>query len=122
MTTGSLLQTQREPAVGAQAWSRGRAALIAIVCRFSGFGINKEPSEPNHFFDKLAESKLSRVDKRARHYGETCTFRFDLTDLLFQVVSLLYTGTAVRGTQGWGCGHVGVVRVASSDITRYRYR
>eukprot|EP00966_Prymnesium_polylepis_P086245 1996430-Prymnesium_polylepis.1 len=33
---------------------------------------------------KKAESKLSRVDKRARHYGETCTFRFDLTDLLFR--------------------------------------
>ena len=31
----------------------------------------------------------------------------------------LYTGTAVRGTQGWGCGHVGVVRVAS-DITRHQ--
>ena len=38
---------------------------------------------------------------------------------IFQVVSLLYTGTAVRGTQGWGCGHVGVVRVAS-DITRHQ--
>ena len=35
--------------------------------------------------NKLAESKLSRVDKRARHYGETCTFRFDLTDLLFRL-------------------------------------
>ena len=25
------------------------------------------------------------------------------------MVSLLYTGSVVRGTQGWGCGHVGVV-------------
>ena len=37
----------------------------------------------------------------------------------FQVVSLLYTGTAVRGTQGWGCGHVGVVRVAS-DVPNHQ--
>ena len=38
---------------------------------------------------------------------------------LFQVVSLLYTGTAVRGTQGWGCGRVGVVRVAS-DVPNHQ--
>ena len=35
------------------------------------------------------------------------------------MVSLLYTGTAVRGTQGWGCGHVGVVRVAS-DVPNHQ--
>ena len=34
-----------------------------------------------------------------------------------QVVSLLYTGTAVRDTQGWGCGHVGVYSSAVSTST-----
>ena len=30
----------------------------------------------------------------------------------FRAGTLLFTGTAVRDTQGWGCGHGGVVRVA----------
>ena len=41
---------------------------------------------------------------------------------IFQVVSLLDTGTAVRDTQWWGCGHVGVVRVASDVLLIRTYK
>ena len=37
---------------------------------------------------------------------EAISFQVGLS-VLYHVV--LYTGTAVRGTQGWGCGHVGVI-------------
>ena len=74
------------------------------------------------FFNMRDGQRLAdRLRARGWKEGRPCLPRWptDRGPTCFQVVSLLYTGTAVRGTQGWGCGHVGVVRVAS-DITRHQ--
>ena len=70
------------------------------------------------------QARLPRDEETPSLQEKQTLFRWSLCYILvpryvFQVVSLLYTGTAVRGTQGWGCGHVGVVRVAS-DVPHHQ--